>query len=79
MKIIVVTPAGRERYLKILYKYLNFQKNDFDEWHLWLNTKNIYDLKYMQKLYNENNFIKLINRNIPHEKLGTNKGIRYFF
>ena len=79
MKIIVVTPAGRERYLKILYKYLNFQKNDFDEWHLWLNTKNIDDLNYMRKLSNENNFIKLINRNIPNEKLGTNYGIKYFF
>ena len=73
MKIILVTPAGRERYLKILYKYLNLQKSDFDEWHLWLNTKNIDDLKYMEKLSNENNFIKLITRNIPNEKLGTNK------
>jgi len=38
-KCIVVTPAGRRRYLEKLVKCLELQKDDFDEWHLWENTR----------------------------------------
>jgi hypothetical protein len=74
-----VTPAGRERYLKILFKYLNKQKNDFFEWHLWLNTKNLDDINFMNDLSIKNKWIKIIKKNIPSNLIGTNKGINYFF
>ena len=76
MKIIVVTPAGRERYLKILLKNLEKQKNDFDEWHLWENTRNKEDEKYIRNLEKEYDWIKCINYewNNSKENKGTNWG-----
>ena len=79
MNIIVVTPAGRERYLKILYKNLIKQKGDFNKWHLWLNTKNDSDINYINNLEKNNDWIEVIKKDIPLDKLGTNRGIRYFF
>ncbi len=37
-KIIVVTPAGRKRYLDIMSKYI-FKNNSIDEWDLWDNCR----------------------------------------
>jgi len=59
MKRILVTPAGRKRYLEILFNHLNNLKNEFDEWILWVNTENVDDIQYMEKLESENEFIKL--------------------
>ncbi|MCL5990581.1 MAG: hypothetical protein M1419_00565 [Bacteroidetes bacterium] len=62
MNRIIVTPAGRKKYLEILYQYLlkAFQKNEFKEWHLWMNTKNEVDNLYMNELAKNNEWIKLI-------------------
>lgn len=38
MKRIIVTPAGRRRYMELLARHLARQRSSFDEWHLWLNT-----------------------------------------
>lgn len=62
----VVTPAGRKRYIEILYKYLNSQKKDFDIWQLWLNTTNKEDIEYMKQLEKENSWIKCIDLKVPH-------------
>lgn len=58
MKTIIVTPAGRERYLKILYKHLLVQKKEFFQWHLWLNTTDKNDIEYCKKLEEQNDWIK---------------------
>lgn len=50
MKRVIVTAAGRQKYLDILWKHLKAQRESFDEWHLWLNTTNPDDLKWMQEL-----------------------------
>lgn len=50
MKRIIVTPAGRKRYLEILAAHLEKQKSFFDEWHLWQNTEDIDDIKYLSSL-----------------------------
>jgi hypothetical protein len=50
MKRVIVTPAGRERYLQRLLKHLERQKSDFDEWHLWMNTRVASDIAYAEKL-----------------------------
>jgi len=73
-KCEIVTPAGRKRYLEILYEHLKIQKEDFDTWQLWCNTTNIEDIEYMKLLEKENSWIKVIeskvtidgNNSIPH-------------
>lgn len=62
----VVTPAGRKRYIEILYKHLNSQKTDFDVWQLWLNTTNEEDIAYMKQLEVENSWIRCVDLKVPH-------------
>jgi hypothetical protein len=77
MNTVVVTPAGREKYLKKLVEHLRLQKDSFDEWHLWVNTKNENDINYMKNLECQYKWIKLIYR--TSKKLGTNQAIHLFF
>jgi hypothetical protein len=76
MKRILVTPAGRKKYLEILFNHLKNLKNEFDEWILWVNTENTDDIRYMEKLESENEFIKL-----QRTKIGVkgNETIFHFF
>lgn len=62
MRRIVVTPAGRQRYLEILCEHLKcaFEKGSIDEWHLWLNTHNQNDIDYMVDLEREYPWIHVI-------------------
>jgi hypothetical protein len=48
-RVIVVTPAGRERYLRLLAAHVLSQP-EVDEWHLWLNTTDALDLAFMHEL-----------------------------
>lgn len=59
-KYVVITPAGRQVYLEILLTYLERQKQDFDEWHLWKNTLNKNDISYMNTLTQKHSWIKII-------------------
>jgi hypothetical protein len=65
-KCEIVTPAGRKRYIEILYKYLKNQKEHFDVWQLWLNTTDKKDIEYMKQLEIENSWIRCIDLKIPH-------------
>jgi hypothetical protein len=76
MNIILVTPAGREGYLKVLYKYLLTQKDDFSEWHLWLNTVNKQDIEFCKKLEKNNSWIKTFDLD---ERCDNNSSICSFF
>lgn len=64
MEVEIVTPAGRKRYLELLYKYLKKQKNDFDIWTLWINTTNQNDIDYCKKLEEENDWIRTIDLDV---------------
>jgi predicted O-linked N-acetylglucosamine transferase (SPINDLY family)/GT2 family glycosyltransferase len=76
-RIIVVTPAGRKRYLEILLPYILRSREIIDEYHLWINTTNKSDINYMNDLAKKfPDFIKLISLNI--EPSG-NSTIRFFF
>lgn len=79
MKIVIITPAGRKKYLKILLKNLIKQKDDFDEWHLWNNTRNKEDEIYIKDLEKNYGWIKCISRNIPDPLKGWITGIHYFW
>jgi len=48
-RVIAVTPAGRERYLRLLAAHVLSQP-EIDEWHLWLNTTDPQDLAFMREL-----------------------------
>lgn len=59
-KKIIVTPAGRHRYIQILYQYLKifYDKKQFDQWDIWINTKNSSDIEYLKKLESKHTWIK---------------------
>jgi len=59
MNRIVVTPAGRKRYLELLFENLKKCKDEFDKWVIWVNTNNAQDIEYMKLLESENDFIEL--------------------
>jgi hypothetical protein len=57
-RIVVVTPAGRQRYLEVLAPYII--KNRFvDEWRLWVNTTDSLDILYMRSLEYDYKKVKL--------------------
>jgi len=60
MKKIIITPAGRKRYLEILYPYLKKFKDEFDEWHLWMNSPVKEDNDYLDELAKKENWIKQV-------------------
>ena len=64
MKKILVTPAGRERYMDVLFNNLIKRKKEFDEWHIWLNTEDENDISYLKKLEKNNSFITCIHPSI---------------
>jgi hypothetical protein len=49
LKFIVVTPAGRERYLRLLSRYV-LAAPEVAEWHLWDNCRNDADRAYLRQL-----------------------------
>ncbi len=48
-KLIGVTPAGRERYLRLLAHYV-LGESVVHEWHLWDNCRNEHDRRYLHEL-----------------------------
>lgn len=49
MKLIIVTPAGRERYLRLLAHYV-LGSAAVEEWHLWDNCRTDSDRRYLRRL-----------------------------
>lgn len=66
MKRIITTPAGRKRYLEILFQYLLKYREQFDRWDLWVNTENKEDIKYLESLKENNEFINLKYLKVPY-------------
>jgi hypothetical protein len=59
-KVVVVTPAGRERYLDIFknYVYRKMDEGLVDWWQLWQNTVDKNDIKYLELMERENPKVK---------------------
>jgi hypothetical protein len=79
MKRIVITPAGRKRYLSVLLKNLIKCRDEFDCWHLWINTENQQDIEYMLGLQSTHDFIKVIYNKKPVNQKWQNLSIHQFF
>lgn len=74
---VIVTPAGRKRYVQLLYQHLASQRAAFDTWQIWLNTKDQGDLEYLRGLAKENpEWIVARELTVPH---GGNGSIQSFF
>ncbi len=49
-RVVVVTPAGRRRYLEILIRHVLRQRHVVDEYRLWVNTRDPDDLRCIEEL-----------------------------
>jgi hypothetical protein len=78
LKRIIVTPAGRRRYLSLLAAHKCAQKPDFDEWHLWVNTIQQEDIAFMKALAEQYSWIQLRFLG-PGEPYAKNLSIRHFY
>ena len=79
-KIIVVTPAGRKRYLEILLKYILKERDVIDQYVLWVNTKNKEDLEYIEEIRTKHpDFIILDNRFKDTPECGASSNIHRYF
>lgn len=67
-KCIIVTPAGRRRYLKHLLFNLEKQTAYFNEWHLWDNTRTDVDRLYIYSLQSQYSWIKVIDRTVYNQE-----------
>lgn len=59
-KIVIVTPAGREKYLSIFKKhiYRKMEEGLVDGWQLWQNTVKPEDIAYLESMEKENPKVK---------------------
>ena len=76
---IVVTPAGRRRYVEVLLRNLQAQRDSFDRWDLWLNTIDEQDLFYLRSLPEKHPWIRCIELEVPYDHQEPNHGIRSFY
>lgn len=80
-RVVVVTPAGRQRYLELLVpQVLNYMDAGLvDEYQLWVNTVNASDIAYMQALEKEHKG-RIILRYLPEgAAYKENLSIHHFF
>lgn len=79
IRIIVVTPAGRKKYLEILFKYIGRLRPIVDEYRLWVNTENKADINYMIDFQKANKDYVSLDYLPKGVKVNGNKTINYFF
>lgn len=76
-KIIVWSPAGRQRYLEILTKYI-INEPIIDEYHLCINTLNSEDIEWMNQLAQQHSKIHI--KQLPNNiRPNGNSTIGWFF
>lgn len=79
-KIVVVTPAGRKRYMEILFEYILREKSIIDEYQIWVNTKDEDDINYFNCLKEKYpDFITLNFDYFNESNCGHYTNIRNFF
>lgn len=79
-KVVVVTPAGRKKYMEILIKYILREKKIIDEYRIWINTRNPKDIAYFKELAAKHKgFITLDERFMDTHECETNGNIYRFF
>jgi hypothetical protein len=80
MNRIIVTPAGRRRYLEILHKNLEKCRDEFDKWIIWVNTTDLEDITFIENLHKNYSYIELSFSEIPVDPNGSHTAtICHFF
>lgn len=71
-KVVVCTPAGREKYLSIFKKFIYRKMNEgvVDGWQLWLNTTDLRDIAYLESMEKENPRVKIYRQGEPINSVG---------
>ena len=71
-KVVVTTPAGREKYLSIFKKFIyrKMEEGLIDGWQLWMNTVDPSDIAYLESMEKENPKVKIYRQGEPIESLG---------
>lgn len=79
MRRVVVTPAGRKKYLEILLEHMKREHDNsgFHQWDLWINTNVEEDIEYCRSLASKFPWIKTIE--LPGIHCVTNSNIHKFF
>lgn len=79
MRKVVVTPAGRKRYLELLLEHMQREYNTdaFAQWDLWLNTNVAEDIDYCRSLASQYSWIKIVE--VPDINSVNNRNIYKFF
>jgi hypothetical protein len=68
-RVVSVTPAGRRRYLEILVPYLLANRQHLAEHLFWLNTRNPYDIVYINRLVAQYpDFFKVSSREVFEDR-----------
>ena len=75
-RVICVTPAGRRRYMKILAPYI-LSSPFVDRWDVWVNTIDLYDLRFIESL--EREFEKVNPVVNPIDDVNGNASINWFY
>lgn len=75
-KLIVVTPAGRKRYLNLLTPYI-VNDPSISEWHLWDNCRTEEDRIYIESLARIYSKVKIVKK--AERADGTNRSINGFY
>lgn len=79
-RLVVVTPAGRRRYMEVLFPYILEQSNFIDEYRIWVNTEHEEDLCFFNELkekYPE--FVTLDYSAEGQHGYGSSAAIHHFF
>jgi len=74
-KVIVVTAAGRRKYLELLKHYI-LNEDSIDAWHLWENCRNDADRAYLYELERSSTKVSIIT--MPGSD-GTNRSVNRFY
>lgn len=78
-RVVVVTPAGRRRYLELLAPQVLGLRGVVDEYRLWLNTTDADDLAYCERLAAEHPGFVTLQRLPPGARVDGNMSIHHFF
>lgn len=79
-KLVVVTPAGRKRYMEVLLPHILKEKDFIDEYRIWVNTNDPEDVKYFEQLEKEYaGFITLDRSADDNRSKGKSEAIHCFF
>lgn len=71
-KVVIATPAGREKYLSIFKKFIYRKMNEgvVDGWQLWLNSTDLRDIAYLEAMEKENPKVKIYRIGEPVNSVG---------